>query len=84
MTAIWQDFQKIILPGITHWNHPGFMAYFANTGSPPGILAELLIAALNVNAMLWRTSPFFSGSMNARSRRHCRTVKIISVSHSNN
>ena len=54
---IWEDFQKIILPGITHWNHPGFMAYFANTGSPPGILAELLTAALNVNAMLWRTSP---------------------------
>lgn len=57
MTAIWQDFQQILLPGITHWNHPGFMAYFANTGSPPGILAELLTAALNVNAMLWRTSP---------------------------
>ncbi len=57
MAAIWQDFQKIILPGITHWNHPGFMAYFANTGSPPGILAELLTAALNVNVMLWRTSP---------------------------
>ena len=57
MAAIWQDFQQIILPGITHWNHPGFMAYFANTGSPPGILAELLTAALNVNAMLWRTSP---------------------------
>ena len=57
MADIWQDFQQIILPGITHWNHPGFMAYFANTGSPPGILAELLTAALNVNAMLWRTSP---------------------------
>lgn len=57
MTAIWQDFQTIVMPGITHWNHPGFMAYFANTGSPPGILAELLTSALNVNAMLWRTSP---------------------------
>jgi aromatic-L-amino-acid decarboxylase len=57
MATIWQDFQQILLPGITHWNHPGFMAYFANTGSPPGILAELLTAALNVNAMLWRTSP---------------------------
>lgn len=57
MAHIWDDFQQIILPGITHWNHPGFMAYFANTGSPPGILAELLTAALNVNAMLWRTSP---------------------------
>jgi aromatic-L-amino-acid decarboxylase len=51
------DFQKIILPGITHWNHPGFFAYFAITGSAPGILAEFLSAALNVQAMLWRTSP---------------------------
>jgi len=45
------------LPGVTHWNHPGFFAYFAITGSAPGILAELLTAALNVNAMLWRTGP---------------------------
>jgi len=55
--AILRDFERIILPGITHWNHPGFMAYFAITGSGPGILGELLAAALNVNAMLWRTSP---------------------------
>ena len=48
---------EIILPGITHWNHPSFLAYFAMTGSGPGILGELLTAALNVNAMLWRTSP---------------------------
>jgi aromatic-L-amino-acid decarboxylase len=51
------DFEKIIMPGITHWNHPGFFAYFGITGSGPGILGELLTAALNVNAMLWRTSP---------------------------
>jgi aromatic-L-amino-acid decarboxylase len=51
------DFEQIILPGITHWNHPGFFAYFAITGSAPGILAEFLSAALNVQAMLWRTSP---------------------------
>jgi aromatic-L-amino-acid decarboxylase len=55
--AIFSDFQRIILPGITHWNHPGFFAYFAITGSSPGILAEFLSAALNVQAMLWRTSP---------------------------
>jgi aromatic-L-amino-acid decarboxylase len=52
-----QDFERLVVPGITHWNHPRFFAYFAITGSEPGILAELLIAALNVNAMLWRTSP---------------------------
>ena len=54
---IFDDFERVILPGITHWNHPGFFAYFAITGSAPGILAEFLSAALNVQAMLWRTSP---------------------------
>ena len=54
---IFSDFEQIIVPGITHWNHPGFFAYFAITGSAPGILAEFLSAALNVQAMLWRTSP---------------------------
>jgi aromatic-L-amino-acid decarboxylase len=57
MEAIVQDFERIILPGITHWNHPAFFAYFGITGSAPGILGELLASALNVNAMLWRTSP---------------------------
>ena len=54
---IFSDFERIILPGITHWNHPGFFAYFSITGSGPGVLAEFLSAALNVQAMLWRTSP---------------------------
>src|ERR1700752_619223 len=52
-----RDFREKILPGITHWNHPRFFGYFANTGSEPGILAELLAATLNVNAMIWSTSP---------------------------
>jgi aromatic-L-amino-acid/L-tryptophan decarboxylase len=51
------DFERILMPGITHWNHPGFFAYFAITGSGPGILADFLSSALNVQAMLWRTSP---------------------------
>ncbi len=55
--AVLRDLDEVILPGITHWNHPRFFAYFAITGSEPGILAELVAAALNVNAMLWRTSP---------------------------
>jgi aromatic-L-amino-acid decarboxylase len=42
---------------MTHWNHPAFFAYFSITGSAPGILGELLSAALNVNGMLWQTSP---------------------------
>ncbi len=51
------DLDRVILPGATHWNHPGFLAYFANTASVPGILGEMVTAALNLNAMLWRTSP---------------------------
>jgi aromatic-L-amino-acid decarboxylase len=57
LDSMMADFQDIIMPGITHWNHPNFYAYFSNTGSVPGILAEMLMAALNVNGMLWRTSP---------------------------
>ena len=51
------DFEKIVLPGITHWNHSRFFAYFAITGSYPGVIGEMLSSALNVNAMLWRASP---------------------------
>jgi aromatic-L-amino-acid/L-tryptophan decarboxylase len=55
--AIMADFERVLVPGLTHWNHPGFLAYFASTGSAPGVLAEFLSAALNQQAMLWRTSP---------------------------
>jgi aromatic-L-amino-acid decarboxylase len=51
------DFDSKIIPGVTHWNHPAFFAYFSITGSQAGILAELMTAALNCNGMLWRTSP---------------------------
>jgi aromatic-L-amino-acid decarboxylase len=51
------DLDRIIVPGLTHWNHPGFMAYFCSSSADPGVLAEFVTAALNVNAMLWRTSP---------------------------
>ena len=57
MDAVLDDFRKLIVPGITHWNHPAFMAYFANSSTGAGVLGETLTAALNVNAMLWRTSP---------------------------
>ena len=52
-----RDLDELIVPGLTHWNHPRFFAWFANTGSEPGVLAELLIAALNVNAFTWLSSP---------------------------
>ena len=57
MESILEDFRGIIVPGVTHWNHPRFFAYFGISGSGPGILGEMLSAALNVNGMLWRTSP---------------------------
>lgn len=55
--SILADLDRTIVPGLTHWNHPGFMAYFCSSASDPGILAEFATAALNINAMLWRTSP---------------------------
>ena len=57
LSQILADIDALIMPGITHWNHPSFFAYFGITGSGPGIVGELISAALNVNAMLWRTSP---------------------------
>ncbi len=52
-----RDLDEVLLPGLTHWQSPRFFAYFAATGSEPGVLAELLIAGLNQVGILWRTSP---------------------------
>ena len=52
-----RDLDELLLPAATHWQSPRFFAYFANTGSEPGILAELLAAGLNQVGILWRTSP---------------------------
>lgn len=57
LRVILDGFERDIVPRLTHWNHPGFLAYFANTASVPGIIGELLATALNTNAMLWRTGP---------------------------
>lgn len=57
MDAILADFERVIVPGITHWNHPAFFAYFAISASIPGIVGELLAAGLDVNGMLWKSSP---------------------------
>ena len=57
MEAILKDFQEIILPGITHWNHPRFFAYFPANNSAPSILGEILSAGLGVNSMVWQSSP---------------------------
>ena len=55
--AVLRDLDGVLLPGLTHWQSPRFFAYFATTGSEPGVLAELLIAGLNQVGILWRTSP---------------------------
>ena len=51
------DALRLVVPGLTHWNHPAFFAYFANSSTGPAILGEMLAAAFNANAMLWKTSP---------------------------
>ena len=56
-SAILEDLDRVLMPGLTHWQSPRFFAYFATTGSEPGVLAELLIAGLNQVGILWRTSP---------------------------
>ncbi|MFL5749351.1 MAG: pyridoxal phosphate-dependent decarboxylase family protein [Chloroflexota bacterium] len=55
--AILDDYRRLVEPNATAWQHPGFLAYFATTASGPGILGEMLTAAIGQNAMLWRTSP---------------------------
>ncbi len=55
--GLMQDFKDIIMPGITHWQHPRFFAYFPANVTPASMLAEMLTSALGVNAMLWETSP---------------------------
>ena len=57
MAAILEDVDRLIVPALTHWNHPSFFALFATSTSAPGIFGELLSAAFDVKAMLWRTSP---------------------------
>ena len=54
---IFDDIKRLIIPGMVHWGHPKFMGYFGSTTTAPGIEGEIICAALNVNAMTWRTSP---------------------------
>jgi aromatic-L-amino-acid decarboxylase len=55
--ALFQDFCRIVMPGMTHWNHPGWFAYFPGNNSPPSVLAEMLTATLGAQCMSWATSP---------------------------
>jgi aromatic-L-amino-acid decarboxylase len=57
MDRIFADFADIVMPGMTHWQHPSFFAYFPANSSPPSVLAEMLTATLGAQCMLWQTSP---------------------------
>src|SRR5712691_9328606 len=57
LNEIFADMERVIVPGVAHWAHPQFMSYFGCTTTSPGILAEMITGALNVNAMTWRTAP---------------------------
>jgi len=57
LDAILSDYSRLIEPNITHWQHPGFMAYFSSVASGPGILGEWLASVLNSNVMVWRNAP---------------------------
>jgi len=57
LTDALDEFERVLVPGLTHWNSPNFFAYFAISASGPGVLADFLSSALNQQAMLWRTSP---------------------------
>jgi aromatic-L-amino-acid decarboxylase len=57
INEILADYAALVVPNATHWQHPGFLAYFGTTASGPGILGEMLTAVLGQNPMLWRTSP---------------------------
>ena len=57
MDAIFADFEETILPGITHWQHPRFFAYFPANAAPVSVIAEYLVAAIAAQCMLWQTSP---------------------------
>jgi aromatic-L-amino-acid decarboxylase len=55
--AIWEDFRRLILPGMTHWNHPGWFAYFPGNNSPASVLGEMVTATMGAQCMSWATSP---------------------------
>jgi aromatic-L-amino-acid decarboxylase len=57
MEAIFRDFERVVMPGITHWQHPGWFAYFPANNSPASVLGEMLTAGLGVQGMVWQTSP---------------------------
>ena len=57
METVFRDFEEIVMPGITHWQHPRFFAYFNSNAAPPSVLAEFLVSAIAPQCMLWQTSP---------------------------
>jgi len=57
MEEIMADFERVVMPGMTHWQHPRFFAYFPANAAPPSMLAEMLVSTIAAQCMLWQTSP---------------------------
>jgi aromatic-L-amino-acid decarboxylase len=57
MGEIMEDFERVVMPGITHWQHPRFFAYIPANAAPPSMLAEMLVSTIAAQCMLWQTSP---------------------------
>lgn len=57
MDEIMADFERIVMPGMTHWQHPRFFAYFSANAAPPSMLADMLVTTIAAQCMLWQTSP---------------------------
>lgn len=57
MEGIFRDFERVLLPGVSHWQHPGWFAYFPANNSPASVLGEFLTAGLGAQCMVWQTSP---------------------------
>mgnify|MGYP000104933108 CR=1 FL=1 len=74
MERILEDFESIVLPGVTHWNHPGFMAYFGITGSGPGVLGEMLSAALDGDVWVKHENHATTGAFKVRNALNALTA----------
>ena len=77
--ALLRDLDDIVLPGITHWQSPGWFAYFPANASPPSILAELASAGLGAQGMLWATSPAVTEIENPRARLARRPARAAAA-----
>ncbi len=79
MERIFADFERDLLPGVTHWQHPSFFAYFPANNSPPSILAEMLTATLGLQCMMWQTSPAAGMIVYCSAETHSSIEKAVGI-----